>query len=125
MPDGRVYGPAQRKMMMDLITPAFAQTAGAASSSATELLMQMAPFGIIIVIMYFLILRPQQKRQQAHQDLIANIRRGDIVVTSGGLIGKVARSVDDGEIELEIAPNVKVRLVRQMITDVRAKGEPV
>lgn len=110
---------------MNFITPAFAQTAAATSGSATELLMQMAPFGIIIIIMYFLILRPQQKRQQAHQELINNIRRGDTVVTSGGVIGKVARTVDDGEVELEIAPNVKVRVVRQMITDVRAKGEPV
>jgi preprotein translocase subunit YajC len=110
---------------MNFITPAFAQTAGSASGSATELLMQMAPFGIIIVIMYFLILRPQQKRQQAHQDMITNIRRGDTVVTSGGVIGKVARTLDDGEVELEIAPNVKVRVVRHMITEVRAKGEPV
>lgn len=110
---------------MNFITPAFAQTAGFASGSATELLMQMAPFGIIIVIMYFLILRPQQKRQQAHQDMITNIRRGDTVVTSGGVIGKVARTLDDGEVELEIAPNVKVRVVRHMITEVRAKGEPV
>lgn len=108
---------------MFFITPAYAQAAGA--SGTADIVMQMAPFAIILVIMYFLILRPQQKRARSHQEMVANVRRGDTVVTSGGLIGKIARTIDDNEVELEIAPNVKVRLLRQMITDVRTKGEPV
>jgi preprotein translocase subunit YajC len=87
--------------------------------------MQMAPFGIILVIMYFLILRPQQKRVKAHQEMIKAVRRGDTVVTSGGIIGKVTKVTDDPEIEVEIAPNVRVRIIRTMISDVRSKGEPV
>ncbi|MHB8886864.1 MAG: preprotein translocase subunit YajC [Methylovirgula sp.] len=87
--------------------------------------MQVAPFALILVIMYFLIMRPQQKRARAHADMIKNIRRGDTIVMNGGLIGKVARVVDDGEVEMEIAPNVKVRAARSMIAEVRAKGEPV
>ena len=75
--------------------------------------------------MYFMVLRPQQKRAKDQADLIKNIRRGDTITTSGGLIGKVTKVVDDGEIEVEIAPNVRVRVARPMVTDVRAKGEPV
>ena len=77
------------------------------------------------VIFWFLILRPQQKRAKAHQEMIANVRRGDTVVTSGGLIGKVTKATDDAEIEVEIATDTRVRLVRGMIVEVRAKGEPV
>lgn len=91
----------------------------------TELVFQLMPFALIFVIVYFLIIRPQKRRQKEHDDLIKNIRRGDTVITNGGLIGKVTRIVDDAELELEIAPNVRVRTARSMITDVRAKGEPV
>lgn len=108
---------------MNFITPAYAQAAG--TPGGADLLMQMAPFGIILVIMYFLILRPQQKRVKAHQDMIKAVRRGDTVVTSGGIIGKVTKVTDDPEIEVEIAPNVRVRIIRTMISDVRSKGEPV
>ena len=108
---------------MHLIAPAYAQTAGGPLSS--EFLIQLAPFAAVILIMYFLIFRPQQKRAQMHADLVRNVRRGDIVTTSGGLIGKIARTIDDNEVELEIAPNVKARFLRQMISDVRSKGEPV
>ncbi|MCI4679587.1 preprotein translocase subunit YajC [Rhodoblastus acidophilus] len=109
---------------MSFITPAFAQTASGGANGA-DFLIQMAPFGIILIIMYFLILRPQQQRAKAHQDMISNIRRGDTVVTNGGLIGKVTKTIDDGEIEIEIAPNVRVRQSRSAIAEVRAKGEPV
>jgi preprotein translocase subunit YajC len=107
------------------ITPAFAQAAGAQTAGASDILMQVAPFALILIIMYFLIMRPQQRRAKAHAEMIKNIRRGDTIVLTGGLIGKVARVVDDGEVEMEIAPNVKVRAARQMISEVRAKGEPV
>jgi preprotein translocase subunit YajC len=109
-----------------LITPAFAQGIGGASGGATDVLVQVAPFALIIIIMYFLIMRPQQKRQRQHAELIKNVRRGDTIVMTGGLIGKVTKVFDDvGEIEMEISPNVKIRVVRSMIADVRAKGEPV
>lgn len=108
-----------------MFTPAFAQTTGLAANGATDLIMQLAPFGLILIIMYFLILRPQQKRAKEHADLIKNVRRGDSIVTTGGLIGKVTKVVDEAEVEIEIAPNVKVRVIRSMIADVRAKGEPV
>ena len=108
---------------MFFVTPAFAQAAGPAGGA--DFLMQIAPFGIILVIMYFLILRPQQKRQKTHQEMIKNVRRGDTVVTSGGLIGKIVKTVDDNEIEVEIAQGVKVRMLRAMVSDVRSKGEPV
>jgi preprotein translocase subunit YajC len=109
---------------MNFITPAFAQTAGGAAGGA-DVLMQMAPFGIILIIMYFLILRPQQQRAKAHQDMVSNVRRGDTIVTNGGLIGKVTKAIDDSEIEMEIAPNVRVRQSRAAIAEVRSKGEPV
>ena len=107
-----------------MITPAFAQAAGASSGSA-DLLIQLVPFGFILIIMYFLILRPQQRKQKEHQALITNVRRGDTLTTTGGLIGKVTKATEANEVELEIAPNVRVRVARQMIADVRAKGEPV
>ncbi len=109
-----------------VFTPAFAQALGGAGGGASSnLFVQLIPFALILVIMYFLIMRPQQKRAREHADLIKNLRRGDSVITSGGLIGKVTKVVDDAEVELEIAPNVRVRVVRTLITDVRAKGEPV
>ncbi len=108
---------------MNFVTPAFAQAAGAPGGA--DVLMQVAPFGIILIIMYFLILRPQQRRQKAHAEMIKSVRRGDTIVSTGGLIGKVTKVVDDNEIEVEIAPNVRVRVMRAMISDVRSKGEPV
>jgi preprotein translocase subunit YajC len=80
---------------------------------------------IIVLIMYFLVLRPQQKRAKEHQELVKNLRRGDTVVTSGGLVGKVTKVVDDEHVEVEIADGVRVRHVRSMVTGVRSKGEPV
>jgi preprotein translocase subunit YajC len=89
------------------------------------MLFQLLPFVLIFVIMYFLILRPQQKRVKAHAEMVKNVRRGDTVVTSGGLVGKVTKVVDDDQIEVEISDNVRVRQMRSMVADVRAKGEPV
>ena len=89
------------------------------------MLVQLLPFALIFVIMYFLILRPQQKRVKAHQELVKAVRRGDTVITNGGLIGKVTKVIDEDQIEIEIADGVRIRQVRSMLTDVRAKGEPV
>jgi preprotein translocase, YajC subunit len=106
-----------------VITPAFAQSAGSAGGG--DMLIQLVPFILIFVIMWFLIIRPQQRRVKAHQEMIKNVRRGDTIVTSGGLVAKVTKVVDDGEIEVEIAEGVKARLVRGMISEVRSKSEPV
>jgi preprotein translocase subunit YajC len=103
------------------VTPAFAQS----SPLGGDTFGMLIPFVLIIVMMYFLILRPQQKRAKEHQELVKNLRRGDTVVTSGGLVGKVTKVVDDEQIEVEIADGVRVRQVRSMVTGVRAKGEPV
>lgn len=106
-----------------MITPAFAQSAAPAGSG--DMLIQLVPFILIFVIMWFLIIRPQQKRVKTHQEMIKNVRRGDTIVTTGGLVGKVSKVVDDNELEVEIADGVKVRLVRSMVSDVRTKAEPV
>ena len=109
-------------------TPAFAQgSIGSLFGGGGDggMLMSLLPFVLIFVIMYFLILRPQQKRVKTHQEMVKNVRRGDTVVTNGGLIGKVTKVIDDDQIEIEIADGVRIRQMRQMVTDVRAKGEPV
>jgi preprotein translocase subunit YajC len=107
-------------------TPAFAQTAGAAAhgGGAQDMLLQFAPLVLIMVFGYFMLLRPQQQRAKAHAALVAGVKRGDTVVMSSGLIGKVTR-VEETEVEVEIAPTVNVKVVKSMITDVRTKGEPV
>ena len=108
------------------ITPAFAQGLpfglGGDGGSA---IVQFMPLIFIIVIMYFLILRPQQKRQKQHQDMVKALRRGDTVVTNGGLVAKVTKVVDDEHIEVEISDGVRVRQMRSMVSEVRAKSEPV
>src|SRR6195256_85564 len=104
------------------VTPAFAQ---GSPLGGDNMLVSLLPFVLIIGMMYFLILRPQQKRVKEHAELIKNLRRGDTVVTSGGLVGKVTKVVDDEQIEVEMADGVRVRQVRSMVSGVRAKGEPV
>lgn len=106
-----------------IITPAFAQAAGAPADTG-GILMSMLPFLLIFVIMYFLILRPQQKRVKEHQALIKNLRRGDTVITQGGIVAKITKVIDDDNIEIEVADGVRVRQLRSMISGVRAKGEP-
>ena len=105
------------------ITPAFAQ--GAPGGDISTTLMQFMPIVLIFVIMYFLILRPQQKRVKTHQEMVKNLRRGDTVVTSGGLVAKISKVVDDSEVELQLAEGLKVRQMRAMISEVRSKSEPV
>ena len=105
-----------------LITPAFAQ---GAMGGGTDMLVQLLPFALIFVIMYFLILRPQQQRAKQHQSMVKSLRRGDTVITSGGLVGRVTKVVDDDQIEVEISDGVRVRQMRGMVAEVRAKGEPV
>jgi preprotein translocase subunit YajC len=106
------------------ITPAFAQS-GLFGGDSAGMLTSFMPLILIIVIMYFLILRPQQQKVKQHQAMIKALRRGDTVVTNGGLVAKVTKVVDDDQIEVEIADGVRVRQMRSMVSDVRAKGEPV
>ena len=90
----------------------------------SEFLISLFPFIALFAIMYFLILRPQQKRMRMHREMVANVRRGDVVVTAGGLIGKVAM-FEDAEVQVEFADGVRVRVVKTTLTDVRSKSEPV
>jgi len=106
-----------------VITPALAQTATPAGGM--DMFVQLVPFVLIFIIMYFLIIRPQQKRAREHQDMIKNVRRGDQIVMNGGILGKVTKVGDEPDIEVEIADGVRVRVLRGMIAEVRAKGEPV
>lgn len=106
-----------------LISTAYAQSAGGVASS--DMLIQLAPLVLIFIVFYFLLIRPQQRKLKEHRDMVEAVRRGDTVVTSGGLIAKVTKVTDDEQIELEIAEGVRVRQMRSMIAEVRAKGEPV
>ena len=103
------------------ITPAFAQSGGFAEGG-----FGLLPIIFVMVIFYFLLIRPQQKRAKQHRELLAAIRRGDKVVTTGGLTGTVVKVTDDVDtVDVEIATGVKVQIVRAMIADVRGKNEPV
>ena len=97
---------------------AYAQAAPGAFDMLNSLLI---PTMLIIWIMYFLMIRPQQKRLKEHRDMVAGIRRGDTIVTSGGIIGKVTK-VEDNELQVEIADNVRIKLLRSTVSEVRGKG---
>ncbi|SOC38239.1 protein translocase subunit yajC [Rhizobium subbaraonis] len=107
------------------ITEAFAQTAPAPAAGGADLLMSVLPFLLIFVVMYFLIIRPQRAAMKRREELLKNIRRGDQIVTGGGIVGKVTKVIDDKELEVEIGEGMKVRVVRSGVTEVRVKGEPV
>ncbi|MDW4548452.1 preprotein translocase subunit YajC [Defluviimonas sp. D31] len=104
-----------------IITPAYAQAAGGGGAAG---LAQFLPLILIFAIMYFLLIRPQQKKLKEHKAMVEALRRGDQIVTQGGIIGKVAKVKDDGELEVEIAEGVKVRIVRATVTQVLSKTEP-
>jgi len=105
------------------VTPAFAQASGGAAGP--DMLMSILPFILIFVIMYFLIIRPQRTQMKKRQEMLSQVRRGDTVVTGGGIVGKVQKVVDDNELEVEIAEGVRIRVMRSTLMDVRVKGEPV
>jgi len=105
------------------ITPAYAQATG--TPGAGDFVGMILPLVMIMVVFWFLLIRPQQKRAKEHQQLVGKVTRGDTIVTNGGLIGKVSKVVDERELLVEIADHVKVRIARSGIADVRAKGEPV
>ena len=105
-------------------SPAYAQAAGAGGSTATSLL-AFIPYVAIFAIFYFLMIRPQQQRAKAHRAMIDAVKKGDNVVTGGGIIGKVSRVDDNGEIEVEVAPNIKLRVLKGTLSDVRDRAAPV
>src|SRR6202041_1501752 len=111
-----------------LITPAYAQSnplSGLFGGDSGGMVTSLLPLILIVVIMYFLVLRPQQQKVKQHQAMVRALRRGDTVVTNGGLVCKVTKVVDDDQIEVEISDGVRVRQMRSMVSEVRAKGEPV
>ncbi|HEX9461371.1 MAG TPA: preprotein translocase subunit YajC [Alphaproteobacteria bacterium] len=109
---------------MSFISPAYGQLFGGGGGGGGFDLIQLAPLALIFVVFYFLIIRPQQKKSKDHKAIIDALRRGDRVVTSGGIVGTVAKVVSDREISLEIADGVRVRAMRGMIAEVMARTEP-
>lgn len=105
-------------------SPAWAQAAGeaAAGPGALEALL---PIVLIFVVFYFLLFRPQQKKLKQHREMLAAARRGDRIVTGGGIIGTITKVVDDNEVQVEIAEGVRVRVQRALISAILAKTEPV
>lgn len=103
------------------VTPAYAQAGG----GGPDVFISILPFVLIFVIMYFLIIRPQRQQMKRRGEMLAAIRRGDTVVTGGGLVGKVTKVVDDSELEIDLGGGTKVTALRATIADVRVKGEPV
>lgn len=85
---------------------------------------QFIPLILIFAIMYFLLIRPQQKKMKEHQKMVENLRRGDRVVTQGGMIGKVTKVKEDNELEIEVAPEVRVTVIRSTVAQVLSKTEP-
>lgn len=107
-----------------LFSQAMAQTPGAApAAGGAGFLIQILPIVGMIVLFYFLLIRPQQKRMKQHQQMVSGVKRGDQVVLSSGIVGKVSK-VEDAEVQVEIAPGVNVKVVKSMISDVRTRGAP-
>ena len=95
------------------------------TGGSSDMLISILPFILIFVIMYFLIIRPQRQQLKQREAMLAAIRRNDTIITGGGVVGKVTKVIDDSELEVEIAANTKIRVLRSMVADVRVKGEPV
>jgi len=103
------------------ISPAYAQAGGGAFGGD---LISFLPLILIFVVFWFFLIRPQQKRMKEHRQMVSALRRGDQVVTGGGIMGKVTKVIDDNTVQVELADNVRVRVVRSTITDVVSKTEP-
>ncbi len=103
------------------ISPAYAQIFGDGDGGG---LVSLLPLVLIFVVFYFLLIRPQQKKMKAHKVLIGAVRRGDRIVTAGGILGQVTKVINDGEVQVEIADGVRIRIVRSTITDILTKPEP-
>ncbi|MEO1193130.1 MAG: preprotein translocase subunit YajC [Pseudomonadota bacterium] len=104
-----------------LITPAYAQDA---AGGGGDIIMSLLPLVLIFVVFYFLLIRPQQKRAKEHRNMVANLRRGDRVVTGAGFVGQVTKTLNDNEVQVEIAEGVRVKVIRGTITTVLDRSEP-
>jgi preprotein translocase subunit YajC len=105
-----------------LISEAWAQAGGGGGS---DFLVQLFPLILIFVVFYFLLIRPQQAKVKAQREMLSGVKRGDRVVTGGGIIGLVTKVISDNEIQVELAEGVRVRIIKQTITDIVARGESV
>ena len=103
------------------VSPAWAQSAGGGGFGGIE---QLLPLVLIFVVFYFLLIRPQQKKAKVHREMLGNLRRGDRIVTNGGLIGSITRIPNETELILEVADGVKVRVLRGMIAESLSKTDP-
>ncbi|MCW0236480.1 MAG: preprotein translocase subunit YajC [Ferrovibrio sp.] len=104
-----------------LISEAYAQAGG----GTTDMLTSLLPLVLIFVVFYFLLIRPQQKKMKDHKAMIEAVRRGDVVTTAGGIIGKIVKVQEDGIVQIEIADGVKVKVLKSTIGEVRSKGGDV
>ena len=105
-----------------LISEAWAQGAGGGGS---DFLVQLFPLVLIFIVFYFLLIRPQQSKMKQQREMLAGVKRGDRVVTGGGIIGLVTRVIGDNELQVELAEGVRVRIIKQTITDIITRGESV
>ena len=104
-----------------LISPAFAQAGGAPGG---DMFVQLLPLLLIFVVFWFFLIRPQQKKAKQHREMVANVRRGDQVVTGGGLLGKVTKVIDESTVQVELSENVRVKVLSTTLQDVLSKGAP-
>jgi preprotein translocase subunit YajC len=105
------------------ISPAFAQAAAPAGGGGFDIA-SILPLILIFFVFYFLMIRPQQRKMKEHKALIEGVRRGDSVITGGGILGKVAKVNEDGTAEIDIAENVRIKVLKGTITEVRSRSEP-
>ena len=104
------------------ISEAWAQGAGAGGS---DFIMQLFPLVLIFIVFYFLLIRPQQSKMKQQREMLAGVKRGDRVVTGGGIIGLVTKVIGDNELQVELAEGVRVRIIKGTITDIITRGESV
>ena len=105
------------------ISEAWAQGTGAGGGS--DFLVQLFPLVLIFIVFYFLLIRPQQSKMKAQREMLSGVKRGDRVVTGGGIIGLVTKVISDSELQVELAEGVRVRIIKQTITDILTRGESV
>jgi preprotein translocase subunit YajC len=116
------HGAEQRSEQTMFISQAWAQAAGGGSS---DFLVQLFPLVLIFIVFYFLLIRPQQSKMKQQREMLSGVKRGDRVVTGGGIIGLVTKVVGENELQVELAEGVRVRIIKQTITDILTRGESV